>query len=173
MAPGEVRDETLSGALADDAELLPDEPYADWADRARDQLELAAPGGAARPRARPARRAPGASGPDDVTAAWLACLDHDPACEEAAGALIRGFLAAGRPEQAARVFERCRAALEELGLRISPSLERVYAPVAAPARYRSAAGAAAPGRAAVSRARGPTTGRCPAQGRRRARSAAR
>jgi len=61
-----------------------------------------------------------------VAAAWLACLDHDPACEEAAGALIRGYLAQGRPEQAARVFERCRAALEELGLRISPSLERIY-----------------------------------------------
>ena len=61
-----------------------------------------------------------------MTAAWLACLDHDAACEEAAGALIRGFLAAGRPEQAARVFERCRAALEESACRISPSLERVY-----------------------------------------------
>ena len=126
MGPGEVRDETLSGALADDGELLPDEPYADWADRARDQLNSLrqeARLALARDRAKGAGR----SGPDDVTAAWLACLDHDPACEEAAGALIRGFLAAGRPEQAARVFERCRAALEELGLRISPSLERVYA----------------------------------------------
>ena len=126
MAPGDVRDETLRGALADDTELLPDEPYADWADRARDQLNSLrqeARLALARDRAKGAGR----SGPDDVTAAWLACLDHDPACEEAAGALIRGFLAAGRPEQAARVFERCRAALEELGLRISPSLERVYA----------------------------------------------
>ena len=142
MAPGEVRDETLSGALANDAELLPDEPYADWADRARDQLNSLrqeARLALARDRAKGAGR----SGPDDVTAAWLACLDHDPACEEAAGALIRGFLAAGRPEQAARVFERCRAALEELGLRISPSLERVYASVAAP-RTASPARSAAP-----------------------------
>src|SRR6185437_8718795 len=77
--------------------------------------------------ARDRAKGTGRSGPDDVTAAWLACLDHDPACEEAAGALIRGYLAQGRPEQAARVFERCRAALEELGLRISPSLERIYA----------------------------------------------
>lgn len=126
MAPGDVRDETLRGALTDDAELLPDEPYAGWADRARDQLNSLrqeARLALARDRAKGAGR----SGPGDVTAAWLACLDHDPACEEAAGALIRGFLAAGRPEQAARVFERCRAALEELGLRISPSLERVYA----------------------------------------------
>ncbi len=139
MAPGDVRDETLSGALADGADLLPDEPYADWADRARDQLNSLrqeARLALARDRAKGAGR----SGPDDVTAAWLACLDHDPACEEAAGALIRGFLAVGRPEQAARVFERCRAALEELGLRISPSLERVYASVAAPrtARPRTA-----------------------------------
>jgi class 3 adenylate cyclase/DNA-binding SARP family transcriptional activator/tetratricopeptide (TPR) repeat protein len=126
LAPGEVRDETLSGALADDGVLLPDEPYADWADRARDQLNSLrqeARLALARDRAKGAGR----SGPDDVTAAWLACLDHDPACEEAAGALIRAFLGQGRPEQAARVFERCRAALEALGLRISPSLERVHA----------------------------------------------
>ncbi len=38
MPPGQERDDALSGALADDGELLPDEPYADWADRARDQL---------------------------------------------------------------------------------------------------------------------------------------
>ena len=69
----------------------------------------------------------GRSGRDDVLAAWQSCLDHDPACEEAAGALVRGYFAQGRPELAARVFERCRAALEQLGLRISPSLERVYA----------------------------------------------
>jgi class 3 adenylate cyclase/tetratricopeptide (TPR) repeat protein/two-component SAPR family response regulator len=125
LAPGEARDEALVDALADDAELLADEPYADWADRARDQLNSLrqeARLALARDRAKGAGR----SGPDDVTEAWLACLDHDPACEEAAGALIRGFLAAGRPEQAVRVFERCRTALEELGLRISPSLERVY-----------------------------------------------
>ena len=69
----------------------------------------------------------GRSGRDDVLAAWQSCLDHDPACEEAGGALVRGYFAQGRPELAARVFERCRAALEQLGLRISPSLERVYA----------------------------------------------
>ena len=77
--------------------------------------------------ARDRAKGAGRGAPDDVTAAWLAVLDHDPACEEAAAALIRGYLGAGRPEQAARVFERSRAALEELGLRVSPSLERVYA----------------------------------------------
>ena len=126
MPPGQGRDDALAAALAADGELLPDEPYADWADRARDQLNSSRQEARlvlARDRANGAGR----SGPQDVTAAWLACLDHDPACEEAAGALIRGYLAQDRPEQAARVFERCRAALEELGLRISPSLERVYA----------------------------------------------
>ena len=130
MASGQARDDALAAALADDGDLLPDEPYPDWADRARDRLNsLRQEGRLALARDRAKGR--GRSEPDDVTAAWLACLDHDPACEEAAGALIRGYLAQGRPEQAARAFERCRAALEELGLRISPSLERIYASVAA------------------------------------------
>jgi class 3 adenylate cyclase len=130
MPPGQARDDALAAALAGDAEPLPDEPYADWADRARDRLSSLcqeARLALARDRAKGAGR----SGPEDVAAAWLACLDHDQACEEAAAALIRAHLAEGRPEQAARVFERCRAALERLGLRISPSLERIYAPAVA------------------------------------------
>jgi DNA-binding SARP family transcriptional activator len=126
MAPGQARDDAISAALAADGELLPGEPYAGWADRARDRLN------SLRQEARLARargRAQGASrsAPEDVAAAWLACLDHDPACEEAAAALITGYLADGRPEQAVRVYERCRAAVEQLGLRTSPSLERVFA----------------------------------------------
>ncbi len=116
----------LSAALAQDGELLSDEPYAEWADRARERLD-ALRQEARLVLARDRAKGAGRGAPDDVTAAWLAVLDHDPACEEAAAALIRGYLGAGRPEQAARVFERSRAALEELGLRISPSLERVYA----------------------------------------------
>ena len=81
----------------------------------------------------------GRAGRDDVLAAWQSCLDHDPASEEAAGALIRAYLAQGRPELAARVFERCRLALEQLGLRISPSLERLYAPARDPRPARAAA----------------------------------
>ncbi len=38
LPPGQERDDALAAALAADSELLPDEPYADWADRARDQL---------------------------------------------------------------------------------------------------------------------------------------
>jgi class 3 adenylate cyclase/DNA-binding SARP family transcriptional activator/tetratricopeptide (TPR) repeat protein len=130
LPPGQGRDAALTAALAADGELLPGEPYSEWADRARDRLNSLrqeARLALARDRAKGA----GQPGREDVTAAWLACLDHDPACEEAAGALIRGYLAQGRPEQAARVFARCRAALEDLGLRISPSLERIYAAAAA------------------------------------------
>jgi class 3 adenylate cyclase/tetratricopeptide (TPR) repeat protein len=126
MTPGQERDDRLSRALAHDAELLADEPYADWAARPRERL-AALRQEARLALARDRAMGSGRSGPDDVMAAWQSCLDHDPACEEAAGALVRGYVARGRPELAARVFERCRAALEDLGLRISPSLERVYA----------------------------------------------
>ena len=126
LPPGREKDDALAAALAADDELLTDEPYAGWADLARDRLN-ALRQEARLVLARERSKGAGRPGPEDVTAAWLACLDHDPACEEAAGALIRGYLAQGRPEQAVRVFERCRAALEELGLRISPSLERIYA----------------------------------------------
>ena len=126
MAPGRDRDDRLSAALAQDGELLADEPYAGWAERARERLATLRQE-ARLALARDRAMGSGRSGNGDVLAAWQSCLDHDPACEEAAGALVRAYLAQGRPELAARVFERCRAALEELGLRISPSLERVYA----------------------------------------------
>ena len=164
MAPGQERDDVLAAALAADGELLPDEPYADWADRARDRLSSLrqeARLALARDRAKGAGR----SGAQDVTAAWLACFDHDPACEEAAGALVRGYLAQGRPEQAARVFERCRAALEDLGLRISPSLERVYTSATAD-RAPAPAAAAAPGPAQLTAAAPPAPARLPREERR-------
>src|SRR5580692_9877514 len=138
MSPGQLRDDALAAALAEDGELLADEPYAEWAIRVRERYETLcqeARLALARDRAMGAGRA----GRDDVLAAWQACLDHDPASEEAAGALIRAYLAQGRPELAARVFERCRVALEQLGLRISPSLERLYAPARAPRPVRAAA----------------------------------
>ena len=137
MPPGQLRDDALSAALAEDGELLADEPYAEWAIRVRERYETLcqeARLALARDRAMGAGR----SGRDDTLAAWQSCLDHDPASEEAAGALIRAYLAQGRPELAARVFERCRVALEQLGLRISPSLERVYAPARDPGPARAA-----------------------------------
>jgi len=137
MAPSQERDDALSAALANDAELLPGELYTDWVDRARDQLN-ALRQEARLALARDRAKGIGHSSPDDVSAAWLDCFDHDPASEEAAGALICLYAAEGRPEQAARIFERCRAALEELGLRISPSLERIYASSVARALPRPA-----------------------------------
>ena len=53
MAPGQARDEALAAALADDGELLADEPYADWAEIPRDRLNSLRQESAARPGARP------------------------------------------------------------------------------------------------------------------------
>ena len=146
MTPGRDRDDRLSAALAEDGELLADEPYAGWAERARERL-AALRQEARLALARDRAMGSGRSGSGDVLTAWQSCLDHDPACEEAAGALVRAYLAQGRPELAARTFERCRAALEELGLRISPSLERVYTTArdTATARDATATDATTPG----------------------------
>jgi DNA-binding SARP family transcriptional activator len=127
MEPGQARDDRLVAALAEDGELLADEPYADWALRPRERLE------ALRQEARLALardRAKGAGRPEGVTGAWEACFSRDPASEEAAGALVRAYFADGRRELAVRVYERCRAALEELGVGVSPSLEEAYSAAA-------------------------------------------
>src|SRR6478752_2163943 len=118
LGPGHERDDLLVAALADDGELLADEPYADWALRQEARLALA------RDRAKGAGRA------EAALAAWAACAEHDPASEEAAAALIRAYFAAGQRELAVRAYERCHAALGELGLGLSPWLEEVYATAA-------------------------------------------
>ena len=129
MEPGHERDGRLAAALAEEGELLADEPYADWALRPREwlaTLRQEARLALARDRAKGA----GDARPEAVLAAFQACFEHDPASEEAAGALVVAYLAHGHLDLAVRAYERCRVALGELGLGLSPWLEEVYATAA-------------------------------------------
>ena len=148
MDPGHERDGHLAAALADEGELLADEPYADWAMRPRERLATLrqeARLALARDRARGA----GDSRPEAVLAAWQACFEYDPASEEAAGALVGAYFAHGHRELAVRAYERCRAALAELGLGLSPWLEEVYATAALEAVPSRSAPVAPPAAAAA------------------------
>ena len=129
MGPGQDRDDLLVATLAEDGELLADEPYAEWALRPRERLETLRQE-ARLTLARDRAKGAGQSGPEAVVRAWEACFEHDPAGEEAAGALMRAYFAQGRRQLAVRVYERCAAALGQLGLRVSPSLAEVYAAAA-------------------------------------------
>ena len=121
MEPGGPRDAALSMALAEDRVLLEDEPYADWALRPREALELVRQR-ARLELARDRARGRGRSAPEAVIEAWEDCLGHDPACEEAAASLMRVYAAQGRRLLVASTYERCRSALAALGLRVSPAL---------------------------------------------------
>src|SRR5690348_6851027 len=129
MEPGQGRDTRLVAALSGQDELLADEPYADWALAPRERLE-ALRQEARLALARDRSRGAGQARPEAVLAAWAACFEHDPASEEAAGALVQAYFAAGHRDLAVRAYERCRASLGELGVGISPWLEEVYATAA-------------------------------------------
>jgi DNA-binding SARP family transcriptional activator len=121
MEPGGPRDLAFCTALAEDGTLLEDEPYADWAIRPREALELLRQ----RARLELARdriRGQGRAQPEAVIEAWEACLAHDSASEEAASALMRVYSAQGQRQLVSRTYERCRTALEALGLQASPAL---------------------------------------------------
>jgi DNA-binding SARP family transcriptional activator len=162
-APGPGRDELLCLALAAEGTLLEDEPYADWAIRPREALETLRQE-ARLALARDRTRGAGRCCPEAVVEAWEACLSHDPASEEAAAAVMRAHAAQGCRHLVVRAYERCRAALEDLGLRASPALEELYAeaafepaPAGSPCRAppgrlreeRKVAGAGAPGEVTV------------------------
>ena len=125
--PGIERDNLLVLALAEVGTLLENEPFAEWAFGPRERLQwLRQEGRLALARDR--GRGKGRSQPELVIEAWEDCLSYDPTSEEATSALMRVYSAQGRHQSVSRTYERCRAALEDLGLRTSPALEEVRWP---------------------------------------------
>lgn len=147
MEAGARRDEALVAALSKKGVLLEDEPYADWAIGPREHLETLRQK-ARTELARDRARGEGRSQPEAVIEAWEECLAHDPTSEEAASALMRVHAARGHRQVALEAYERCRAALEDLGLRVSPALEELRRSTVAAAPPRSRGG---PGLASVPR----------------------
>lgn len=78
MAAGQDRDDRFVAALAEEAELLADEPYADWALRPRERLE-ALRQEARLTLARDRAKGAGRSRPEALVQAWESCFEHDPA----------------------------------------------------------------------------------------------
>ena len=138
MSPGRQRDDQLVAALAEEGDLLAGEPDAGWAVRPRERLTVL------RQQARLALasdrvKGAGQSRSADVLAAWEACFRHDPACEEAAAALVRIYFGQQRRDLAVHTYARCTAALEELGLGIGEPLQEAYATAAFEAGHSAAA----------------------------------
>jgi class 3 adenylate cyclase/tetratricopeptide (TPR) repeat protein len=136
MEPGARRDEALVRGLSNEGVLLEDEPYADWAIGPREHLETLRQK-ARTELARDRARGEGRSHPEAVIEAWDECLAHDPTSEEAASALMRLHAARGHGQVALQAYDRCRVALEDLGLRVSPALEELQRSTVAVARSRS------------------------------------
>ena len=122
MQPGAARDAAFSTALQQDGVLLDNEPYVECGLAPRQALELLRQR-ARLELARDRSRGYGRSQPEAVIDAWENCFAHDAASEEAAHALMRVYSATGQRQLASSTFERCRAALEGIGLAISPALQ--------------------------------------------------
>ena len=132
--PGPERDDQLALAVEDEGTLLEDEPVAEWAVRPRERLEWARQE-ARLALARARTRGMGRSEPEGIVEAWECCLSHDPTSEEAASALMRVYEAQRRLGLVEATYKRCRTALEELGLRVSPALEEVRSATTSTARF--------------------------------------
>ena len=123
--PGTLRDDLLGRALGFSGILLEDEPYEDWAIRPRERLEWARQE-ARLALARDRAKGLGRSKLEVVVSSWESCLSGDPTCEEAAAALMQLYSAQQRWSLVTDTYERCRRALEELGLAMSPALEEIH-----------------------------------------------
>ncbi|HXW79107.1 MAG TPA: AAA family ATPase, partial [Acidimicrobiales bacterium] len=137
LQPGRRRDDALSAALGENGTFLDDEPFAGWALRPREDLE------ALRQEARLCLARDRAEGfgcfaAQYVVQAWQACFAHDASCEEAATALVRAYAVQGRHSSAVATYQQCRAALQELGLRPSATLEEAHADCAPGASFPAA-----------------------------------
>jgi DNA-binding SARP family transcriptional activator len=117
-AQGPGRRAALEDALALEGELLPEEPWAEWAEEARLRLvdlRRAATIELAR-----------------VTGNWAPVFHADPSCEEAAVAVIEAHAKAGERELAVRAYHRHRDAIRrELGLKVSVEIDALYRQAAA------------------------------------------
>jgi DNA-binding SARP family transcriptional activator len=110
---GPGRRAALEDALAVRGELLPEEPWADWAEAARVRLA-------------DLRRAASIE-LARATANWAPVFHADPACEEAALAVIEAHSKAGEKELAIRAYQRHRDVLSrELGLEVSAEIEAAH-----------------------------------------------
>ena len=112
--PGQGRDAALVEVLSTGGAPLEDELEAEWAARVRERVEYLRQE-ARLELARDRSRGVGRARPEEVLQAWQACLEADPTDEEAAAALMQLYVAHGRRPAAVAVYERCRAALADLG----------------------------------------------------------
>ena len=125
-SPGQGRDDSLVEVLSTGGAPLEDEPEAEWAAPVRERVEYLRQE-ARLELARDRSRGVGRARPEEVLQAWQACLEADPTDEEAAAALMQLYVAYGRRPAAVAVYERCRSALADLGMKTSPALEEVRA----------------------------------------------
>ena len=123
--PGDARDAALVSALRHRGRLLDEELYSDWAAAERHAYErLRADASVALARDRAAGY--GRASAHAVADAWSQVLAQDWSNDEAGAALLGTYAELGQPDQVVRTYRRVVAALHQLGLEPSESLERCY-----------------------------------------------